>query len=119
MPCYFIRIVYKHPRSPKGCRSNEHFLSNLSRQYRSAIEKMAGFENHTVYCVSLCDTAAADFLRDLPSTFFCDQIFNLSDKTFLYKNHKIYDGYRNPLPGELEQKQIFWNAKQMERWTSL
>lgn len=119
MPCYFIRFVYKHPLNTKGLRSNEHFLSNLSRQYRSAIEKMAVFENHTAYCVSLCDLAAADFLRDLPSTFFCDQILNVSDNSFLYKNHKIYDGYHNPLPVGLEQKEIFWNAKQMERWVDL
>ena len=119
MPCYFLRIVYKHPRNPKGVRSNEHFLSNLSRQYRSPIETMATFESHTLYSISLCDVAAADFLRDLPPTFFCDQILNVSDKSFLYKNPKIYDGYRNALPIGVEQKQIFWNAKQMERWVDM
>lgn len=119
MPCYFIRVVYKHPRNPKGCLSNEHFLSNLTRQYRSAIEKIAGFGDHTLYGVSLCDAGAADFLRDLPSTFFCDQIITLSDSTYLYKNPKIYDGYRNSIPVGHPQKDIFWNAKQMERWVNL
>ncbi len=119
MTCYIIRFVYKHAGRSKGIRSNEHFLANMSREYRSAIEKMAEFEDHTLYGVSLCDEDAAHFLRDLPSTYFCDQIMNMSDKSFLYKNIKIYDGYRNSLPSNKEQKNIFWNAKQMERWVNL
>ena len=119
MPCYGVRFVYIHPRDAKGLRCNEHLLENLSRQYRSPIEKIAEFENHSLYGVALCDLEAADLLRDLPSSFFCDQIVNLADKRFLYKNYKIYDGYRNSLPQSPLEKRIFWNAKQMERWVRM
>ena len=96
--------------------ANEKHVEILARQYWAKLSKERIYEEHSSYFTRLCDTDAADFIRDLPSPIFIESIVNQSTNTILYKNPYRFPGFRNVPPKTLVDKQVFWNARQMERF---
>lgn len=96
--------------------ANEKHLQVLARQYWAKLSKEQIYEDHFSYFTRLCDTDAADFIHDLPSPIFIESIVNQSTNTILYKNPYRFKGFRNTLPQMNVDKQVFWNARQMERF---
>ena len=116
MPCFRIHFVCPTFEQVKRNISNERYIATLCRQYSAKLGKMSRTDGFVSYFTTLCEGEAADFLRDLPSPFFVESIQNTSTQAYLYRNPYVHLRYRNPLPQIKFEKDIFWNARQMERF---
>ncbi len=116
MPCFRIHFVCPEFEQNRRNISNDRHVALLAHQYATKLGKIGRSDGLVSYFTTLCEREAADFLRDLPSPFFVDAIVNTVTEEFLYKNPKLYERYRNRLPRVFYEKEIFWNARQMERF---
>ncbi len=119
MPCFRILFVCPAFQNEKRNISNEQYVIKLGREYAAKIEKFDEQNGLVSYATNLCENEAADFLRDLPTPFYVLWIRpmrEVEDEQFLYKNPHVYPRYRNALPHLSHEKEIFWNARQMERF---
>ncbi len=119
MPCFQIQFVY--PKSEKRIDAmNERLLRILARQYFAKIQEIPSADpGYLLYETTLCDMEVADFIHDLPRPFYIQRIYCASLEFLLYSNWKLDPTFRPPLIRGPILKTIFWNAKQMERWTPI
>jgi hypothetical protein len=116
MPCFRIHFVCPEFEQNRRNISNDRHVALLIHQYAAKLGKIGRSDGFVSYFTTLCEREAADFLRDLPPPFFVDAIVNTITEDYLYKNPKLYERYRNRLPQIKYEKEIFWNARQMERF---
>ncbi len=117
MPCFQIHFIYPKIDSRIDAM-NKRLLRVLGRQYSAKIQEVPSADlGYTLYETSLCDMEVADFIRDLPRPFYIQRIYCAHLQFLLYSNWKLDPSFHPPAIRGRVLKSIFWNAKQMERWT--
>ena len=119
MSCFQIHFVY--PKSDKRTDAmNERLLRVLARHYFAKIQEVPSADpGYVLYETTLCDMEVSQFISDLPRPFYIQRVYSPLYKFLLYSNWKLDPTFRPPpIRGPL-LKSIYWNAKQMERWTQI
>lgn len=96
--------------------SNETRLQHLLKHFCGDQVGKQTKQDYILYTIWICDTAAANFLRDLPEPFFVVFIRQKYNKELLYMNPKVRISYAKiPLPKIEILRDVYWNAKSCEK----
>lgn len=116
MVCFEIILGYPiHMRSNVNI-SNEMRLNHLLKHFAGSQTGKEIKNDYILHKIIICDTSAANFLRDLPEPFFVVFIRLRKNQELLYMNPKVKISYYNlSLPKIEILKDVYWNAKRCEK----
>jgi hypothetical protein len=116
MVCFEIILAYPPHERANVNKSNESRLQHMLKHYAGDQVNKVQKKEYILYTIAICDTAAANFLRDLPEPFFVVFIYLRYKKELLYMNPKVGIPYHKiHLPKIEILRDVYWNAKRCEK----
>lgn len=123
MSCFGVYIHYPLSGKRSTDRMNEKFLFDRTRHIRAPFELLNSStltENH--YYVGLCIDDVIQLLKDLQYPFYVARIEYLAHPYVLYVNRYrprewLKTEKQRVLPRGNYEKDVYWLATSMERWT--